>query len=271
MPPAGMGWPVARRPILDDSTPMRLPEASLITSAARRARARKIPARPRLRPLTSFQAGSEGSHNEYNEGAWITPAGYGRLFRGAHYSFKFHVSQITFRPGVPVAAASRRLARTLASVKGAQGLSFMPPAVPQAILEVRDVAVLPFALGGFLVLLAVGAVGHALATAVRRRRHELAILRTLGITRLESRLVVVTQASVLAAIGLAFGVPLGIAVGRITWRLVAQETPLAYHPPVAVWALALIAPLALLAANLLAAWPGQRAARLRSAQILRAE
>jgi len=33
----------------------------------------------------------------------------------------------------------------------------------------------------------------------------------------------------------------------------------------------LIAPLTLLAANLLAAWPGQRAARLRSAQVLRTE
>ena len=50
-----------------------------------------------------------------------------------------------------------------------------------------------------------------------------------------------------------------------------MDTPLAYHPPLAVWALVLIAPLALLAANLLAAWPGERAARLRSAQILRAE
>ena len=65
--------------------------------------------------------------------------------------------------------------------------------------------------------------------------------------------------------------PLGIAIGRFIWRLVAQSTPLAYHPPLAFWALVLIAPLALLAANLLAAWPGQRAARLRSGQILRAE
>ena len=39
----------------------------------------------------------------------------------------------------------------------------------------------------------------------------------------------------------------------------------------AIGALVLIGPLALLAANLLAAWPGQRAARLRSAQVLRAE
>jgi hypothetical protein len=83
--------------------------------------------------------------------------------------------------------------------------------------------------------------------------------------------VVVTQASVLAVVGLAVGVPLGLALGRLVWRLVALNTPLAYHPPLALWALVLIAPLALLAANLLAAWPGQRAARLRSAQILRAE
>ena len=53
--------------------------------------------------------------------------------------------------------------------------------------------------------------------------------------------------------------------------MVANDTPVAYHPPLAVWALLLIGPLALLAASLLAAWPGQRAARLSSAQILRAE
>jgi ABC-type antimicrobial peptide transport system permease subunit len=136
---------------------------------------------------------------------------------------------------------------------------------------VKDVAALPLALGAFLVLLAVGAVGHALATAVHRRRSELAVLRALGMTPRQSRLVVVTQASVLAAVGLAVGVPLGVAVGRFVWRLVAVNTPLAYHPPLALWALVLIGPLALLAANLLAAWPAQRAARLRSAQILRAE
>ncbi len=44
-----------------------------------------------------------------------------------------------------------------------------------------------------------------------------------------------------------------------------------YFPPVAVWALLLIAPAALAAAIVLAAWPGERAARLRPGQLLRAE
>jgi FtsX-like permease family/MacB-like periplasmic core domain len=213
----------------------------------------------------------EGAHNEYDSGAWITSAGYDRLFSGAHYRFKFHVALISLRPGADVAAAARRLSAAAASVKGGKGVAFFAPPPPQALLVVKDVAVLPLALGAFLVLLALGAVGHALATAVNRRRGELAILRALGMTGLQSRLVVVTQASVLAAVGLAVGVPLGLAAGRFVWRLVALNTPLAYHPPLALWALVLIAPLALLAANLLSAWPGQRAARLRSAQILRAE
>jgi len=172
---------------------------------------------------------------------------------------------------VNVAAAARRLSAVAAPAGGGQGPVFFVPPPPQAQLVVKDVAVLPLALGAFLVLLAVGAVGHALATAVQRRRGELAVLRALGMTRLQSRLVVVTQASVLAAVGLVIGVPLGFAFGRFVWRVVAQSTPMAYHPPLAVWALVLIGPLALLAANLLAAWPGQRAARLRSAQVLRAE
>jgi FtsX-like permease family len=213
----------------------------------------------------------EGPHNDYDGGAWVTSAGYDRLFSGAHYRFKFHVALVSLRPGTNVAAAGRRLSAAAASIKGGKGIAFFVPAPPQALLIVRDVSVLPFALGAFLVLLALGAVGHALATAVQRRRGELAVLRALGMTRRQSRLVVVTQASVLAAVGLAIGVPLGFALGRFVWRIVAQSTPMAYHPPLAVWALVLIGPVALLAANLLAAWPGQRAARLRSAQILRTE
>ena len=80
----------------------------------------------------------------------------------------------------------------------------------------------------FLAVLAVGAVGHALSIAVRRRGHELAVLRALGLTRRQSRLVIGTQASLLAVIGLAFGIPLGLALGRTLWHAAANMTPLAY-------------------------------------------
>jgi len=106
---------------------------------------------------------------------------------------------------------------------------------------------------------------------VRRRRVDVAVLRALGMTRWQSRGIVVTQASVLALVGLLFGVPLGVALGRTLWRVVADYTPLQYVPPVAVLALLLVVPCALLVANLLAAWPGRQAARLRIGQVLRTE
>lgn len=141
----------------------------------------------------------------------------------------------------------------------------------EAVAELRQVRQLPLFLAGFLAVLAIGAVGHALATAVRRRRHDVAVLRALGLTRRQCRTVVVTQASLLALIGLLVGVPLGVALGRMVWRYVADATPLYYVPPVAFWALILVAPVALVAANLLAVRPARRAASMRVGHALRVE
>jgi len=209
-----------------------------------------------------------GSHNGYADGGWVTDAGYDRLFDG----FKFHLDYVTLRPGARTADAGALLSAAIAKTdRSLSGITFDPPDPLAEVAALRQVRVLPIALGLFLALLAIGAVGHALATAVRRRSHDLAVLRALGMTRRQCRGVVITQATVLAAIGLIFGVPLGLALGRIVWRAVADYTPLQYVPPLAVWTLLLVGPAALVFANLLAAWPGRRAARLRIAQILRAE
>ncbi|MEP7026162.1 MAG: FtsX-like permease family protein, partial [Actinomycetota bacterium] len=160
---------------------------------------------PRTVTVTGIGFVPEGSHNGYASGGWVTPAGYDQVFRGARIPYKFRIAEVAVRPGADLAAVTRRLGRPG---------QFMPPQLPSQITEIRDVAVLPVVLSGFLVLLAAGAVGHALATAVRRRRHELAVLRALGLTRRQARLVIVTQATVLALAGLAAGIPLGLVLGR---------------------------------------------------------
>jgi hypothetical protein len=209
-----------------------------------------------------------GPHNGYADGGWMTGAGYDSIFDG----FKFRLVLVTLRASARTPQAATTLGEQVtAAYPDLQGVQFAPPDPLPEISQLRDVRVLPIVLGIFLGLLAVGAVGHALATAVRRRSHDLAVLRALGMTQWQCRWVVVTQATVLAIVGLVFGVPLGLAVGRSVWRAVADYTPLQYAPPVAVWALLLIGPAALVIANLLAAWPGQRAARLRIAHILRTE
>jgi hypothetical protein len=212
-----------------------------------------------------------GPHNGYADGAWVTPAGYDRIFSGAHYGFKFHAATVSLRPGVNVQAAARRLDAVAAAIPGGKAFTFTPPGPLPEVQVIQDLELLPVALSAFLALLAISAIGHALSIAVRRRRHELAVLRALGITRRQARLVVTTQASLLTLIGLIFGVPLGIALGRVIWRTVAGFTPLAYHPPVALLAVLLITPAALLAANALAVWPQRHAARLHAGQILRSE
>jgi hypothetical protein len=204
-----------------------------------------------------------GSHNNYSDGAWATPAGYDKLFADASVKFKFHLTHVALRPGADPKAVAARLS--------AIGAGFAPPEPLPELKRIRDVEALPVVLAGFLAVLAVGAVGHALATAVRRRRHEVAVLRALGMTRAQARWAVVTQATLLALVGLAVGVPLGVALGRTVWRLVADFMPLDYLVPVAFWALLLVAPVALLLANLLAAWPGRIAARLRIGHVLRTE
>jgi hypothetical protein len=212
-----------------------------------------------------------GPHNDYDQGAWLTLAGFQRVFHGAHYAFKYHLGAVAVRPGADLTAVARRLDAVAAAIKGGQPYTFSPSVPPVQVQVIRDVAQLPLALSGFLAVLAAGAVGHALTVAVRRRRRELAVLRALGLTRMQSRAVVVTHAGVHAVIGLAAGIPLGLVAGRLLWRAVADFTPLAYQPPLAVWVLLAIGPATLLTAAGLAMWPGHRAARLRPAQVLRAE
>jgi len=231
------------------------------------------PAGARTLTVTGLGFVPAGPHNGYNDGGWVTASGFDSLFTTTSAKkFKFHFGLIMLDPGAdPQASAKRIHAAVAAAVPAAKQMVFAPPAPPEELVLLRQVRVLPLALGVFLVLLAMGAVGHALATAVRRRRHDVAVLRALGMTRWQSRGLVVTQATVLAGVGLIFGVPLGLALGRIMWRVVADYTPLQYAPPLAVWALLLVGPLALVLANLLAAWPGQQAARLRIGHVLRAE
>jgi FtsX-like permease family len=226
---------------------------------------------PQAMRVTGIGFVPAGPHNGYADGAWLTPAGYDRIFAGAHYGFKFHAAVVALRPSANVQAVARRLDAAAAAIPGGRAFKFTPPPALPDVQVIKDLGLLPLALSAFLAVLALGAVGHALSIAVNRRRHELAVLRALGMTRPQTRMVVAAQASVLAVIGLVFGVPLGLALGRSLWRVVAGFTPLAYHPPLAVWALLLIGPIALLAANTLAAWPERHAAQLRTGQVLRIE
>jgi hypothetical protein len=72
-------------------------------------------------------------------------------------------------------------------------------------------------------------------------------------------------------VGLIFGIPLGLALARTLWRVVADRTPVQYVPPLAILVLVLVVPVSVVVVNLLAAYPGHKAVRQRIGAVLRAE
>jgi len=201
-------------------------------------------------------------HFSFDQGAWMTPAGLAAVAPPSDEPNE--ALFVTFGRGVPAAAAISRLRRQF-------DVEVEPADLPQDVAYLHNVRTLPAALAGFLALLGVAALAHVLATAVRRRRHDLAVLQAMGFRPRQAASCVLWQATTVAVVAIVLGVPLGVAAGRWSWRWVADATPLLYVAPVAALAIALAVPAALLLANAIAALPARRAARLRPAEILRTE
>jgi hypothetical protein len=144
------------------------------------------------------------------------------------------------------------------------------PARPAEVGNWGGVRGFPLAAILLVALAATAVVAQALVASVRRRRRDVAILKTLGFERRTIRAIVAWHATTVAAIAVLAGLPLGVAAGRFAWRLAADE--LGVIPEVAVpWTALLAVPLTIALANLVA-WPsGQLAARTPPAPVLRTE
>ena len=211
------------------------------------------------------------SHTDYDQSAWLTPAGLeAAVGPTSHLPPNVYEDYLLVKwaKGAGVATAERRLAGL---ETGSDAFQTSPVVLPTAVVSLGELRSLPLALGVFFALLATATVAHALVTTVRRRRNELAVLRSLGFTRRQTRLAIAWQATLIAVAGLIVGVPLGIVFGRLVWRWLADNFPVVYVPPLAVVAVLLVIPAAVLLANVLAALPARSAARIRPAEALRTE
>jgi ABC-type lipoprotein release transport system permease subunit len=119
--------------------------------------------------------------------------------------------------------------------------------------------------------LALGTMTHALVASTRRRRRDLAVLKTLGLVRGQVIATVSWEATTFAVLALGVGLPLGVAAGRWAWQLTGTQLGVDLGPAVPLLPTAAVAASAILAANLAAAIPGWVAGRLRPATVLHAE
>jgi ABC-type lipoprotein release transport system permease subunit len=211
------------------------------------------------------------SHTDYDQSAWMTASALDRSIPAradASGDFTEDYVLIRWKGAADTSAAMQRFERLLPKDQPTEAQS---ASLPAAVTALRDLRVLPLALALFFALLAIATVAHALVTTVRRRRGDLAILRSLGFTRRDARIAIAWQSTLLAIAGLVIGIPLGIVAGRLAWKQLADSFPVVYVPPLALVAVLLVVPVAILVANALAAGPAHAATRIRPARVLRTE
>ena len=142
---------------------------------------------------------------------------------------------------------------------------------PSDVDNLDELGALPVALAAFLALLAAVAAVHALVSATRRRRHDLAVVRVLGFVSGQVHSTLRWQALTVAAVGLVVGVPAGVIAGRRIWSALAGAVGVVDEWSFPWLIVALAVPGAMAVAVLLAILPGRAAARMSPGQVLRAE
>ena len=204
-------------------------------------------------------------HAQFDDGLWLVPEDYDEITPVAESTDRYLVAD--FREGVNDEEGVTAIQRAVEPF----GAYPVGREVPPELANLRGVRSLPTLLAAFLAALAVAALLHVLVTTARVRAGEFAVLRAIGFTRRGTRRIVNVQAAVVFVVGLVFGIPLGLALGRTGWSLIAERVPLEVVSPVALVATALLVPTGLVIAQVLSVVPAHRAAHRSPADVLRSE
>ena len=179
---------------------------------------------------------------------------------------------IKFRPGIDEASARRTLAREVAPVgSDPESLVLLGAQRPAEIVNATDIGSAPRLLAGALALAALFSLGLALATSVRRRRIDLALLKVLGFPRRQLGATVRWQAGSTVLVGLLIGVPLGVIAGRLLWRAFAEQLDVVSQPSTPFLTIIAVALISVVVALVAAAIPAHAARRVKAATVLHSE
>jgi hypothetical protein len=169
---------------------------------------------------------------------------------------------VRFREGVDEGAARERLQAIGADLGSYPGsLDVVGVQRPAEIAQHRSMRSGPTYLAGALAVAVLGSLFLALAASARRRRHDLAVLKVLGLTSRSVGRVIQVQSAVIMTVGLVVGVPLGIAGGQWAWRAYASQLDVRDVARVPVGLVGLVAVAAAVLAVVVAAGPALAARR----------
>ena len=223
------------------------------------------PTSRRMRVVGSFAVPRRPIQSNENaaQGVALTPAGFSSVSRDA----AFDAVYVRFRARVDSIDGVQRLKEAT----GGRAFAVISPQQVGAVRGVQRISAAPWLLGGVLGILAVGTLAHALLLTIRRRRRDLAILKTLGFVGGQVRATVAWLAVAIVAPALLLGVPAGIGAGRWGWRLFAQYLAVVPEPIAPVLGTLVVVVAVVAVTSFIAAVPAQMAARVRPARFLRTE
>ncbi len=183
-----------------------------------------------------------------------------------------NVILVRFRDGVNRAQGIRSL-RSIVTALGGQSNGGAVVAVqrPAEIINYRSLGITPTILGAALTASALAGLGLTLIATVRRRRRDLAVMKTLGCTGPQLAAIIAWQSNTAVAIGMLVGMPLGLALGRSLWDGFATGIHAVPQPTIPGLSLLTVILGALVLANVAAAIPGRIAARTPIARLLRTQ
>jgi hypothetical protein len=195
-------------------------------------------------------------------------------FQEGQEGFIDRMPDITFfdlADGVDPQTVIDRYPEGLPELTGFAPTEWLQSLAPLEVVETRRAGGLIWTFVGLLGATVAATLGHALAAAVRQRRRDCAILKALGFTRHQVVGAVLAQSLAVVMLALLVSLPLGTALGRLSWRAFADEIGVVDTPVVPVLGLLIVVVGTLLAACLLATLPGVVAARTAAATALRRE
>lgn len=180
---------------------------------------------------------------------------------------------IKLRPGTDVESFLTAVGDELPAwdVTGTPPRVYSDPVRPPTVANLASMRAVPVALASLLAVAMGIALMLAMAIGTGGRKRELALLRALGCVSRQLRATVTWQSLTVVAVGLAIGVPVGLATGRTAYRAFARGIGVSDEAAVSVLWLSVVVAATVGLGYLAAAGPGRRAARVAAGEMLRRE
>lgn len=202
-----------------------------------------------------------GDGGVFGSGTFVT---YETL-RSIQPDTRHNVFFIRFAPGVDEHRAFEQVRAALQPLPSRQAQR------PSDLDNLARLDGLQAALALVLAALAAATLANTLVSSVRRRRRELAVLKSVGFSRRQAGSTIAWEAAVLAAIGVVIGIGAGTLAARLIWTAFADNLGIENVFVFPTTAVLVLVPAAFVAALVVALWPAIDAARTSPSAVLHAE